>query len=155
MGRSHVTIEVFRAAKHLGRLSGWKLSNLEMQKLIYLAHMIHLGQAKRPLVHGDFEAWELGPVHPDLYHFLKSFGASPVTNRLGMFDYFEELSDGEEMQVLDNGFQAFPSGSGAKLVHVTHSSPSAWLEVYEPGVRGIKIRKELIIEEYRKRFNEK
>ena len=149
-----MTVEVFRAAKHLGMCSDWTLSNLEMQKIIYLSHMIHLGQTEDPLVYGDFEAWDYGPVHPDLYHFLKSFGASPVTNRFGMFDYFEDLDDGKESQLLDSAVQAFPSDSGAKLVNITHSPPSAWCKVYKRGRRGIIIPKDLIIEEYKKRFNE-
>ena len=150
-----MTIEVYRAAKHLGWRSGWKLSNLEMQKIIYLSHMIHLGQTETPLVHGDFEAWHYGPVHPDLYHFLKSFGASPVTNELGIFDRFEKLDSEGEIQLLNSGVQAFPSGSGARLLSITHSPPSAWCKVYESDVRGNIIPANLIIEEYKKRFDEK
>ena len=69
---------VYLAAKQLGKVSKWSLTNLEMQKLIYLAHMLHLGQEKSPLIEERFQAWHYGPVQPDLYQQLKIFGSNPV-----------------------------------------------------------------------------
>ena len=40
---------VFRAARTLGAASGWTLSNLAMQKTLYIAQMIHLTSHGRPL----------------------------------------------------------------------------------------------------------
>ena len=31
-----------------------------------------------PLVQGQFQAWHFGPVHPDLYHAVKMYGACPA-----------------------------------------------------------------------------
>ncbi|RWO77206.1 type II toxin-antitoxin system antitoxin SocA domain-containing protein [Mesorhizobium sp.] len=66
-----MTLHVLSAAKHLAKQSGWSLSNLELQKILYLAHMFYLGRTGEPLVSGHFEAWDYGPVHPDLYHRVK------------------------------------------------------------------------------------
>ena len=99
MGGSAMTVTVLEAGKQMGRYSGWKLSNLEMQKIVYLVHMFHLGRNDRPLVYGYFEAWNLGPVHPDLYHFVKGFGARPINNNSGMFDFIEDMEAGTEMEL--------------------------------------------------------
>ena len=60
-----MAVSALSAGKRLGKHSGWTLSNLAMQKLLYIAHMYHLGMYDAtPLVTGHFEAWDYGPVHP-------------------------------------------------------------------------------------------
>ena len=71
-------IPVLAAAKWLCQHSGWTLTNLRLQKLLYLAHMFHLGMTDKGLVDGHFEAWELGPVHPKVYREVRKFGSSPI-----------------------------------------------------------------------------
>ena len=56
-----MAISVLEAAKHIGARSHWSLSNLKMQKLLYIAHMFHLGIYNKPLVCEFFEAWDYGP----------------------------------------------------------------------------------------------
>ena len=75
-----MAISVLSAAKHMGQFSAWTLTHLELQKLLYLSHMIYLGSHGKPLISGSFEAWAYGPVHPDLYHKAKIFGSDPVEN---------------------------------------------------------------------------
>ena len=75
-----MSISVSAAAKRLCERSGWSLTNLKLQKLLYISHMFHLGKTGEPLVNGHFEAWDYGPVSPFLYHKVKVFGSSPVEN---------------------------------------------------------------------------
>ena len=148
-----MTIPILEGAKFIGKRSGWRLSNLEMQKIIYIAHMFHLGQQGSPLVYGYFEAWDYGPVHPDLYHYVKSFGAAPINNNLGIFDFFEDLEEGKERQLLDSAVKAFPPNSGPKLVAIAHWRNGAWKKHYAPGERNIIIPNEDILQEYVDRQN--
>ena len=37
-----MSIDVLQAAKYLAQKSGWDLTHLELQKMIYLAHMVFL-----------------------------------------------------------------------------------------------------------------
>jgi len=39
-----MTVSASAAAKRMCERSGWTLSNLELQKLLYIAHMFHLGE---------------------------------------------------------------------------------------------------------------
>ena len=42
------------------------VTNLQLQKKLYVANMLLRGEHKTRLVHGHFEAWNYGPVHPAL-----------------------------------------------------------------------------------------
>ena len=127
---------------------------MEMQKILYIAHMVYMGENDgEPLVHGYFEAWEYGPVHPELYHYIKLFGAGPVTNEYGHFDFVDHLPKGPERRKLDRACKFFPHGSGPKLVHITHWPKGAWSKCHT-GERFIRITDDAIIGEFRARLKD-
>ena len=141
-----MAIHVLRAAKHVGNISGWSLSHLRVQKLLYIAHMFHLGKNEnRPLVEGNFEAWDYGPVHPVLYHKAKIFGSGPVKN---IFRAYDDLNEGDEKYFLDTIYSSLKDFSGAQLVAITHREGGAWAKHYAPGARGVVIPDDDIAEEF-------
>lgn len=147
MGKA-MTASVFVAAKYIGRQSEWTLSHLEIQKMLYIGHMFNLGRHGNALVRGNFEAWEYGPVHPDLYHRLKMFGSSPVT--------FVSTKEGQKLPdteagLMDEVLDALSDADPGKLVAITHWEEGAWAKNYIRGIRGIPIPNEDIMDEYRKR----
>ena len=143
-----MTIPVLQAAKYLVGRSGWKQSNLEIQKILYITHMYHLGGYGTSLVYGDFEAWDLGPVHPDLYHALKQFGAGPVTDIRYSTGFIPE---GTEKELLEQAVGCLSHKTGGELISMTHWPEGAWAKNYIPGRRNIVIPRADIIEEYGKR----
>src|SRR5205814_7409199 len=137
--------------KRLGERSGWSLSNLEMQKLLYLAHMFYLGHTGEPLVDGHFEAWDYGPVHPVLYHRAKIFGSAPVEN---IFNAVADLTGPrEEIEILDKFVERLSHAVPGKLVAITHWDEGAWAKHYQPGGRHVVIPNEDIRQEYLDRQN--
>ena len=142
-----MTVSVFAAAKRMGKKSDWSLSNLKIQKMLYIAHMFHLGRHKTPLVDGYFEAWDYGPVHPNLYHRLKIFGASPVTNIFRRDGNVPD--DGTEADLIDETVTALADAPPGVLVGITHLKDGAWSKNYVSGARGIRIQNEDILEEYK------
>ncbi|MDA1024183.1 MAG: DUF4065 domain-containing protein [Proteobacteria bacterium] len=67
------------AAKLICKLSNWSVTNLKLQKILYIAHMFHMGKNDgAPLVEGEFEAWDYGPVEPSVYKKVKMFGSDPI-----------------------------------------------------------------------------
>lgn len=123
-----MTISVFDAAKRLCEKSGWSLTNLELQKLIYLAHMFHLGEHGEPLIKERFEAWDYGPVQPDLYHHIKVYGSSKVKS---MFHRGNNIDDDRtEATILDKVCKQLSSKSASWLVAVTHWQDGAWAKHY-------------------------
>ena len=143
-----MTVSVFEAARHLCRKSEWTVSNLKMQKILYIAHMYHLGYYNEALVSGRFEAWDYGPVHPDLYHRVKVFGAGPVKDIFRSYGDLEE--DGKERKMLDAAADQLADFSSAQLVAATHREDGAWAKHYIPGAKGIEIPNEDILNEFQR-----
>ena len=138
------------AAKYLAKLSGWRLSNLPLQKILYLADMVHTGASKKRLLAGNFEAWDYGPVHPAVYHLCKYKGAKPLVE--ATFIGIPDLDEGsEEAKFLRAVYDKFGNYTSGQLVRITHAPTSAWYKRYAPGARGVQIPTEDMIEEYEKR----
>ncbi len=141
-----MTAPVLQAAKHLAKRSGWSLSNLQLQKILYLAHMFHLGRTGgEPLVTGCFQAWDYGPVHPVLYHRAKVFGADPVEN---IFHDQASLPAGAVRDILDEAWDSLKGVTAAGLVAATHREGGAWSRHYRPRSRGVIIPDQDILAEY-------
>lgn len=143
-----MAVFVLSAAKRLGETSGWVLTNLQMQKMCYLAHMFYMGDnSGDPLVKGQFEAWAWGPVHPTLYHAVKHFNSDPIQS--SAFTQFPNLqTEPLRAKYLDAAFEQLPLH---RLVAITHWSEGAWRKNYRPNERGIVISNSDILEEYQKR----
>ncbi|WP_411838700.1 Panacea domain-containing protein [Paracoccus sp. ME4] len=137
-------------AKYICEKSGWTVSNLQLQKLMYLAQMIYMGRhGGKPLFDGSFQAWDYGPVEPNLYHKVKGFGSSAIKPV-----FTEALSfkvDDPRRKVLDDVCKRFLSYSAGDLVDITHWSGGAWAEHYIPRARNNGIPDDAIYEEYKRR----
>jgi uncharacterized phage-associated protein len=142
MALSHNT-----AAEYICRKSGWTVTQLALQKILYLAHMVHLGRGNGPLVSGNFEAWDYGPVHPALYQKVKAFGAKPIPNVF----WSTEPVFGSHKEILDEACDNLLGQSPGSLVQNTHRPDGAWALHYSPIARNIVIPTSAIIDEYKKR----
>jgi uncharacterized phage-associated protein len=145
-----MSISPLAAAKRMCERSGWALSNLELQKLLYIAHMFHLGQTGRPLIQGHFEAWDYGPVQPAVYHHVKVFGSSPIKN---IFHGVADLGPSPERDMLDAAIAQLGTWTPGRLVAVTHWEKGAWAANYIPGARSVSISDKDILNEYVEREN--
>lgn len=108
------------------------ISNLKLQKLVYYAQAYHLAMHGEPLFGDRLEAWEHGPVVPDLYHAYKEYGAAniPAPSDLHLDAYSEETAE-----FLDEVYNVFGQYSAWKLRNMTHEE-RPWVEAYENGERG-------------------
>lgn len=139
------------AAKAVCEMRGWNVSNLALQKILYVAHMVHLGRhgEARPLVLETFEAWNYGPVLPSLYRTLRMFGASPVQD---VFIGAGSPREGSaELTTLREVNEFLAPLSPGQLVDMTHWQEGAWAKHYRPGVMHVPIPNHAIAEEFRAR----
>ena len=141
-------IYALEAAKTFCELSNWSLSNLKIQKLLYIAHMFALGRSDGagPLIRDDFEAWDYGPVVPEVYRHTKVFGSSPVGN---VFHMVHSAPEGPDRDIIQECHDELGNRSASQLVAITHWEEGAWARNYMPGVRGVNIPDHDILEEYR------
>lgn len=138
---------IMNIAGYMANRSDWQFSNLQLQKLVYLCQLFHLGHAEgKPLFHENFEAWDYGPVVPNLYHKLKMFGAEDVQIYSGL-PIDADLSGMEAeivKQIVVIGLESRPG----RLVSLTHMPGGAWARNYELGKNNI-ISKSDICAEYK------
>ena len=147
-----MAVTALEAGRKICEVGDWKLSNLAIQKLLYIAHMWRLGERDEPLIYENFEAWDYGPVVPSLYHKAKAFGSGPVQN---VFWSEEDISDSDEGKLLADVVVGLGKEPTSKLVAITHSEEGAWAKHYVPGLRGIIISNESIKAEYERRKSAK
>lgn len=143
-------VTAMQAAKRACEASGWKLTNLQLQKILYIAQMVYAGKnhGDRLISGDDFEAWDYGPVLPALYHRVSSFGSSAIKN---IFHGVEDITDKEADEFIAKAAKNLSSIPPFRLVEYVHDKHSAWHRHYRPGVRGIAIPHESVIEENKSR----
>jgi len=145
-----MTVNPGAAAKYLAKLSGYTLSNLELQKILYLADMAYTGAHGERLINENFEAWDYGPVLPSVYHICKYRGSKPITE--SAFLFADDLGDDSpEALMLSRAWQVLKDKTPGELVQNTHWCKGAWHKRYVPGARGIKITKDDMKEEWEAR----
>ena len=144
-----MSVSTFTAAKKICFIGDWGVTNLKLQKILYLAHMIYLGRFKKPLIDETFEAWDYGPVLPSLYQKVKMFGSGPIED---IFYNSRLIDSGEEASVLQEAAKFLIPKTAGELVAMTHWPQGAWANTYEKGIKGSVITNEKILEEYNARI---
>ena len=124
----------------------WQLSNLALQKILYLAHMTYLGRTGgQPLVSENFEAWDYGPVIPSLYQKAKIFGSGKIES----LPRFSRNMAMREHSVVRDVTRYFGHKSPGELVDLTHKEGGAWDKYYKPKLKHVQIPNSAILREYR------
>jgi uncharacterized phage-associated protein len=107
------------------------LTNLKIQKLLYYIQGKHLSATGRPLFDEKIEAWQYGPVVPEVYHEFKKCGAFPVTEfDLGSHDS-SNLSSSVKKHIEDVWDKIGVKYSGSFLVRKTHAPGTPWKKYYQ------------------------
>ena len=128
------------------------MTNMQVQKLVYIANGFYLGFTGKPLIHDKIHAWQFGPVIPCLYEVLRKFGNAPVTERLKTEDSIPE--DSFAFKIISQVLQGYGKMSGSKLSALTHLPGSPWHKTWERDENrfGV-IPVEMIADHYRERLN--
>lgn len=128
--------------------TGRELTPMQLLKLTYIAHGYSLAFRSVELIDNEIQAWQFGPVIPDLYHKIKQYRDSGVKSKIPRYNS-DEL-DGDEMGLVDAVYEAYGHRTGVDLSNLTHQPGSPWSLVYQPQTMGIKISNDLIEGHYRK-----
>ena len=119
-------------ANHFILYSGYTKTQLQIQKMTYIAHGYMLGVHDEPLVSDVVEAWDHGPVFPKVYKAFRGWGSSVIgraTHTPGPFTQ-------KQGDILDNVFAYYGRFCGYYLSDITHGNSSAqtpWQQCYVSG----------------------
>src|ERR1700719_3154100 len=93
------------AAKKVCQIRDWAVSNLEINKILYLGHMAMMGRSDGGslLVIENFQAWDYGPVLPSVYHRTKAFGDDYVQD---VFHAFADIHGTPESDIIEEAVGA-------------------------------------------------
>lgn len=129
--------EVGNAILKIAWREGLSLSNLPFNKIVYFAHAWYLAQHGEPLIDSEFEAWQFGPVHPQIYRQFRQYGDQPITGLLTRID----LDTGRDVPVevnleesimshLDRMTRFYGDKTAYWLVQKTHEPGAPWDQVW-------------------------
>ncbi|MGO9638692.1 MAG: Panacea domain-containing protein [Terracidiphilus sp.] len=143
----------------IARNKGEAITSMKLQKLVFYAHGWSLALAHEPLIFNRIEAWDYGPVIPDLYQVFKAYGNEPITapgqewvardRKLVLITPTLEKSpkDNEHTAaqgIVERVWQQYGKYTAARLSNATHAPGTPWEQVYKPGERNILIPNPII-----------
>ena len=104
------------------------ISNLQLQKILFYIQKEYLVTRDERAFSDAIEAWQFGPVVPNVYYYFCGFGSMPITipfDQVQIEDQDAEIIDPivEEKRVL------YPWD----LVSETHKKGGAWDQTYKDG----------------------
>lgn len=70
-------MDKFKLAEYIAAKYPGEVTPMKLQKLLYYCYAWQL-VAKEKQFNAAFEAWEHGPVEPEIYHEYKKFGRKPI-----------------------------------------------------------------------------
>lgn len=107
--------------------AGDNTSNLKLQKLLYYAQGFHLAMFDSPLFSEEIQAWQHGPVVPEVYRQYKEYGSEGIPCPT---DFNQYIFDSKTINFLNDIYEAFGQFSAWKLRNMTHEEPP-WIKAQE------------------------
>lgn len=118
---------VFEVAKFFVDLAqkqeGDLMTPLRLQKLLYFAQAWHLARHGTPLFDAPIEAWQYGPVVPDVYRKYNHFGREGIEEDSRVAP--DAFTSNEFALLLDVAREYAPYSTSA-LVDLTHKAGAPW-----------------------------
>jgi uncharacterized phage-associated protein len=140
----------------LAATDGRTLTPMQVLKLVYIAHGWNLALYNRPLIEENIEAWQYGPVIPELYNSMRRFGGGSVQGplALGWGARADEL-DANERDLVDQVYRLYGHINGVALSRITHAPNTPWAQTYTPGRFGAIIPQDMITDHYQRLSKER
>lgn len=135
------------AAKEIARYviqycqeKNYTISNLKLQKILYFLQAEFLVDTGMPCFREKIEAWDFGPVVPDVYHVYKIYGSASIPSdksNTPQIPYRDRVR-------IDSIVDECAKYAASTLVEITHSQ-TPWKQAYSQG-RNTEITNDCIME---------
>lgn len=114
---------------------GMGISNLKLQKILYFiqAEFLTSTPDHSPCFLDQIEAWDFGPVVPNVYHQYKIYGGSiiPSSKNDPLLPFYDNIHQ-EHKSLINNIVRATANYSASQLVEITHNQ-APWVNAYRRG----------------------
>ncbi len=143
--------DVLQVAKKISQLSDYRITNLKLQKIVYVAYMIYMGLTNgKKLFNNEIQALVYGPTVPNLYNHLKIYGAGIIPVKA--FEGIPDLNDEEKLDIIKMVYQHLKHYKAEELTAFIYSEKSAFLKLFINGQYNIPINNDYLMDEYRARI---
>lgn len=118
------------------RKRGTPLTLMQLIKLVYLTHGWSMAMLDRKMVKAPVQAWQYGPVYPEVYSAFKSFGSEPIADfarsrQTGAI--YEEEFDEDERQLIEAVLDTYGQLHAFQLSNMMHKPGTPWTRTYNSG----------------------
>ena len=103
------------------------ISNLQLQKILYYIQKAFLDRGDRAFS-DNIEAWQFGPVVPNVYDHYCGYGAMPISFSSIKYDVAKK-----DKQLIDSIVESKRVLAPWDLVEETHKKGGAWDKTYKNG----------------------
>jgi uncharacterized phage-associated protein len=113
---------------------GYSISNLKLQKILYFVQANFLVTNGIPCFSEAIEAWDFGPVVPEVYHAFKIFGSADIPGVICRGA--ETAIRRADRQIINEMVDECAEYSASSLVQITHNQ-DPWKNAYRKGYNNI------------------
>ena len=126
---------------------GYEISNLKLQKMLYLIQAFFLINSKNQCFIERIEAWDFGPVVPEVYRMFKQFGGGNIpplslsknkvtAKKIPLFYVKKKKTDcvisKDDQDKINIVIDKYAKYSATDLVDLTHHQ-KPWKDAYNKG----------------------
>lgn len=131
------------AAEH----DGQSLTNLQLQKLVFLVQSKELAERQVPAFKEPVQAWKNGPAIKPLYGMYKQYVDQPIAQVDASPISVEPLPD-ETIDAIEDVWTLFGGMTGVALWKLTHETGRVWGRHFRAGQRNIELPSAEIAEDW-------
>lgn len=141
------------------RLEAEEMTQMKLQKLVYIAQGWHLAISGEPLISDNIEAWKFGPVIRSLHSASSPYGRSTIREPLRPLFHPTnaplEVRDELTLRFLSQVWSIYKKYSAFQLSMMTHQPDSPWSQTYTTHESGSVIKVPVIKEYYKRLLEER
>ena len=128
-------LDISRYVIDYSNKTGYGISNLKLQKILYLIQAYFLIQTGCRCFTDKIEAWDIGPVIPTVYGKYEQFGGLDIPECYdpGGSDITDDFIASTDKLLVRSVVHKFADYTATDLVTLTHSQ-SPWINAYMPSL---------------------
>lgn len=103
------------------------MTNLKLQKLVYIAHGYMLAINGEPLIHEAPQAWKYGPVIHSVYRQFSTHGSEKISIDVENLKQLKNIQlNTDEENIIKEVIKAYGDDTAIDLVNLTHERETPW-----------------------------